>query len=477
MPKLPVKQSVKFANPESNLAVCTLWTPLEIVERHLSEDDYAIIGQLYSKDAGLNTVLRYCLSNKRIRYIVVCGQDRTGSGQALINLKEKGIDAESRVIGVPGAAVDKEIPKDAVERFRKNVEILDFRNETHYSRLKDEIKRLPKLESYGTPEEFPEAKVELPESFPTDPLFKIRAKTVGEAWLQALSAVMTYGSVKQSQHDERQKEVICLSATITDENTAKPEWKNYYPFQIEELEDYYPQVLSDQKIPELTYTYGQRLRDHKGVDQIMEMVRKLKETPYTRRAVAATWNVERDTNNKNPPCLCFIEALVTEGKLYLIAFVRSLDVYGAFVKNAYALRRLQETIAGETGNKVGDLTLIYGSGHIYERHFRIVNELLKDCPLKENIKFDLPRSTGNLDPRGNIHIEISKGRLKLTHLAPDGTRLEEFTAATAAEAVQWLVLGQKIGDISHAIYVGQELAKAELAMRKGLKYQQDMPLG
>ncbi len=470
------RQSVKFGNPESGVAVCTLWTPLEIVDRHLDNSSYAVIGQLYSKDSGLNTVLRYCLSNKKVRCIVVCGQDRTQSGQALINLREKGVDEKRQVIGVVGATVDKEIHLAAVERFRKNVEVIDARGIIDYSKLKEIIKQFPKKGSYGKPEVFPEAKMEVPENFPTDPVFKVRADAVGEAWLQALNIVMKFGALKESQHDEKQKEIVCLVAVITKEDTGKISWHPYFTFPKEELEAYYPQVLSDQKIAELSYTYGQRLASHNGIDQLRRMAEKLVEAPHTRRAIAFTWDVELDTDSKNPPCLSLVQALVQGKRLCLIAYIRSNDIYGAWPKNAFALRKLQQQLCEKTGNRLGELVIISASAHIYERHFRQVNELLHDYPLGASIKLDLPRSTGNLDPRGNIHIETENGRIKLNHLTPEGRRIESFSAKTAEEAARWLVLEQKISDVSHALYIGQELMKAETAIRKGLKYVQDMPL-
>ncbi len=472
-----MKQSVKMGNPESNVAVCTLWTPIELIDKHLDKDDYAIIGQLYSKDAGLNTILRYCLGNKNIRYIIVCGLDRSQSGQAIICLKKNGVDESRNVIGVNGARVDNEIPLEAINRFRENVEIIDERNNSDYEKLGQMIKKLAKTQSYGDPESFPEAKVEIPLNFPTDPIFKIRSSTVGEAWLQALQLIMKFGTLKDSEHGEKQKEVLCLVVDITSEDPDNIKWKSYFTFPKEELEEYYQLVLSDQKIEELSYTYGQRLRAHRGIDQIRKIAEKITNADFTRRAIAFTWDTELDTDSKHPPCLNLVQALVQNNKLYMIAYLRSNDIFGAWPKNVFALRKLQKNICEETKKELGDIIMISASAHIYEGNFRQANEILREYPLEKNIGLDLPRSTGNLDPRGNIHIDVSESEIKLTHLNPEGARLEEFNAKNIQEASRWLILGQKISDISHAIYLGQELMKAEICIKKGLKYSQDMPLG
>ncbi|MBI2133794.1 hypothetical protein HYU11_03885 [Candidatus Woesearchaeota archaeon] len=468
-----MKQSVRIGNPESSVAICTLWTPLDIVCRDVPEKNYAVIGQLYSKDAGLNTVLRYCLGNKKVRFIIVCGVDRTQSGQALINLKHMGVDDERNVKGVHGARIDREIPFDAIERFRSNVEIIDLRDVRNYKELNKAISDFPIKGSYGDAEYFPEAKVEVPENFPTDPVFKIRSATVGEAWLQSLQMVMKFGTLKDSEHGQRQKEILCMVVDITGENPDDIKWKPYFTFNREELEEYYPIVLSDASLGDVSYTYGHRFRGHKGIDQISRMAERILNAEHTRRAVAFTWDVELDVDSKNPPCLNLVQALVQKNRLYLIAYLRSNDIFGAWPKNAFALRKLQKNLCRDTGKDLGDLIMISASAHIYESSFRQSQEILREYPLAGNIEFDLQRSTGNFDPRGNIRVEVAGNKIKIIHLNPDGVRLEEFTASSAEEASRWLILEQKVSDISHALYIGQELMKAEHAIRKGFTYEQD----
>ena len=93
----------------------------------------------------------------------------------------------------------------------------------------------------------------------------------------------------------------------------------------------------------------------------------------------------------------------------------------------------------------------------------------------ENVEFDYPGGL-YLDPRGNIHIEVVKEGIKITQLTPDGKRIEEFTAKNLREAVIWLWSEQKISDIAHALYLGVELQKAEIALKEKVPYYQDKPL-
>lgn len=122
------KNNLYVGDVESSVGVTTLWTKKELIGEHLDKAKYGLVGQLYSKK-GINYILRNILANPHMRHIVLCGSDLSGSGQALINLVEKGIDEEHSVIGVADAHIEKEIPREAIEAFRKNVEIIDMREE------------------------------------------------------------------------------------------------------------------------------------------------------------------------------------------------------------------------------------------------------------------------------------------------------------------------------------------------------------
>src|SRR3989344_6725786 len=122
------KNNLHIGDTESSVGVATLWTKRELIADHIDKSKYNLIGQLYSKK-GINFVIRNILAKPHIRHIVVCGSDLSGSGQAFINLIEKGLDADNKIIGVNDAFIEKEIDRDAIETFRKNVEVIDLREE------------------------------------------------------------------------------------------------------------------------------------------------------------------------------------------------------------------------------------------------------------------------------------------------------------------------------------------------------------
>ena len=82
-------------NPESSVAVCTLWT---LKEKFLPLENFALIGNMYYGE-GVSYLLRGILSNPNIRYLVLCGADISKSGEAIVSLFENGIDGSHTIIG------------------------------------------------------------------------------------------------------------------------------------------------------------------------------------------------------------------------------------------------------------------------------------------------------------------------------------------------------------------------------------------
>ncbi len=471
-----------IGNPLSQVGILTLFTQKEQVAKHLSKDDYALLGQLYNPSQGLSILLRNCLANKNLRYLIVIGQDLSGSGEALLKLSQDGVEElweNNQVQNNPAQGcltgyliknlaekriIEKEISLKAIELFRKNVQVLDYRHLKDFQQLNIIIHSLVPLPGYGEPEYFPEPELNVT-TFSTDPsLFQIKSKTVSEAWLKILDTVMRFGIIKKSEYAEDQKEVLNLAAVITAENPENIQWEEYFPFTKEHLQEYLPRVITNQNVEGVNYTYGNRLRSWRGIDQIESLIKRLKESLHTRRAVAVTWDVEKDHSDSEAPCLDLIQCLVQNNMLYMTAFFRSNDMFAAWPENALALRKLQGLISAELGTALGSLTTLAGSAHIYQGSWNKAADILN----KNKIKIEQLN-----DPRGNFVIYLQRDLIHLEHQSPEGTVLEKITGKTAQELSYLLVQKQKISDYYHALYLGRELQKAELALQNNLNYEQE----
>jgi len=480
------KENLILGNISSNVGIITLWTRSKLIADKIPSNLYCAIGQLYF-NGGINFILRNCLYNKNIRYLIVTGQDLAKAGDTLLALKNNGVDENNHIIGVHNSKIHKEIPKEAIDKFRQNVEILDFRGKT-IEEIIDKINQLEKKESYGDSEIFPDNKIEPPEKLPSDSaVVKIKEKTIGRAWLEILYNISRFGATKPTSYGGFQKELINVLSVITDEDPFEPKWEEYFQFSKEELEEYIPQVTKNIKIENIHYTYGQRLRevqlkDGNKIDQINNIIDILSKEPYNRRAIAFTWNYESDPTSKEPPCINLVHVLVQENTLYLTVYIRSNDMYEAWPRNAFALRRLQGEIAREIGKsvplKIGPLTTISGSAHIYDKNWTDTKEILD-----RNREWVLMRSTplGNLinfriDPKGNFLIKVEEGKIKAIHTDLDGNAIGNYEGKVAGELIVQISNNNLISEISHALDLGSELQKAEIALRTGKQYTQDKQL-
>jgi len=118
------KEELKIGNLNSSVAICTLWTKKDIIHKKIPENKYCVCGNLYTIQ-GINPMIKNILANPKVRYIILCGSDLMESGKALINLMKNGIDENRKIVGSSGY-IDSDIDAELVEKFRKNVKIINM---------------------------------------------------------------------------------------------------------------------------------------------------------------------------------------------------------------------------------------------------------------------------------------------------------------------------------------------------------------
>ncbi len=458
-------------NVESNVAICSLWTLKENVTRGIDKEKFAIAGNLYYNE-GINYLIRTVLSNPNIRYIILCGIDITKSGELLLNLMKNGLDENHKISWF---AIEKEIPSDAVDEVRKNVQVIDMRGTVDSKKILEKIDSLPKLPAFAEPKIFPMPPVAPVDTFSSEKTgFVVRDKKIASAWYQILNLIMRFGSIKKSQHSSDQRELINLMAIVEDEDPDMPAIEEWLWFGKEELENYYPQIMTG-AVPEGTeYTYGNRLIEFYGKNQIDHIIQDLRMTKYSRRAIAVTWKHEQDMKSTNPPCWVVLQALVQDNKVFLTCYLRSNDMFSAWPLNAFGLRKIQKYVAESLSLSMGPLTTVSCSAHIYQHDWSKAKEILEKYKLPE--KF-VP------DPRGNFVIKLDRDSKEIIvdYYTSDMRKAETFRFKLNEKGNTYISIYKKIvslglvSQISHAADLGAELAKAELALRYGLKYSQDDP--
>ncbi|GHV13015.1 thymidylate synthase [Bacteroidia bacterium] len=131
--------------------------------------------------------------------------------------------------------------------------------------------------------------------------------------------------------------------------------------------------------------YGYQWRswpDYNGghIDQITEVVNTIKNNPDSRRIIVSAWNVGDIPQMKLPPCHCFFQFYVADGKLSLQLYQRSADIFLGVPFNIASYALLLQMMAQVTGLQVGDFVHTLGDAHIYNNHLEQVKLQLSRDP-------------------------------------------------------------------------------------------------
>lgn len=124
---------------------------------------------------------------------------------------------------------------------------------------------------------------------------------------------------------------------------------------------------------ELGPIYGHQWRswpDHDGkpIDQLKIVLDQIRNTPDSRRMIVSAWNVADIPQMKLPPCHCFFQFYVADGRLSLQLYQRSADTFLGVPFNIASYALLLQMVAQVTGLKPGEFIHTTGDTHLYLNH-------------------------------------------------------------------------------------------------------------
>ena len=142
----------------------------------------------------------------------------------------------------------------------------------------------------------------------------------------------------------------------------------------------------DDETGELGPIYGHQWRawqDYDGgsIDQLMNAIETIKKNPDSRRIIVSSWNVAQIDQMGLPPCHCFFQFYVADGKLSLQLYQRSADTFLGVPFNIASYALLVMMVAQVTGLQPGTFVHTLGDAHIYLNHLDQVNLQLSREPL------------------------------------------------------------------------------------------------
>jgi len=119
--------------------------------------------------------------------------------------------------------------------------------------------------------------------------------------------------------------------------------------------------------------YGHQWRswpspDGRTIDQISQVVDQIQQQPDSRRLIVSAWNVADIDKMKLPPCHCFFQFYVADGKLSCQLYQRSADTFLGVPFNIASYALLTLMMAQTCKLQPGEFVHTFGDVHLYLNH-------------------------------------------------------------------------------------------------------------
>ena len=200
-------------------------------------------------------------------------------------------------------------------------------------------------------------------------------------------------------------------------------YKKSDAFQGETIEEFAEKIKASDEFAKkwgnLGPVYGKQWRNFGGVDQLADLINQIQNNPTSRRLIISAWNVPEIKDMALPPCHCFMQFYVNDGKLSCQLYQRSADVFLGVPFNIASYALFTMMIAQVTGLKPGVFVHTLGDAHIYLNHIEQINLQLSREPrelptmkINPNVKsiFDFKYEDfelENYNPHGRIKGKVA----------------------------------------------------------------------
>lgn len=131
--------------------------------------------------------------------------------------------------------------------------------------------------------------------------------------------------------------------------------------------------------------YGKQWRawlapNGKTIDQISQVIERIKTNPDDRRLIVSAWNVPEIEQMALPPCHLLFQFYVSRGELSCQLYQRSADAFLGVPFNIASYALLTLMVAQVTGLRAKDFIHTFGDVHIYLNHLEQVKLQLSREP-------------------------------------------------------------------------------------------------
>ena len=165
--------------------------------------------------------------------------------------------------------------------------------------------------------------------------------------------------------NNRLKEIMGTDKTIWTHDAESDSWKDKAAYE-----------------GDLGRIYGVQWRswissNGRVIDQLADVIKRLKKNPYDRRHVVTAWNPGELDDMALPPChMIFQFFAYPDGRLSLHMMQRSCDMFLGVPFNIASYALLLSMVAQVVGMKPYECVITLNDAHIYHNHFEQVKEQL-----------------------------------------------------------------------------------------------------
>lgn len=156
------------------------------------------------------------------------------------------------------------------------------------------------------------------------------------------------------------------------------QWRNYgasMKTQADQADSYSAEKLR----------WVNRAYNNDGHDQIKSLVEGIQKNPDSRRLIVNAWNPAEANLVNPPPCHSFFHVQIESGKVNLLLYQRSSDLFLGVPFNLAFYSLLTQLLAMVTNLEVGTFSHHMGDLHIYKDHIEQCNEQISREPFESPV--------------------------------------------------------------------------------------------
>ncbi|MCR4317930.1 MAG: thymidylate synthase [Planctomycetes bacterium] len=462
---------ITAVNEHGVVGLLTLWSrvphvisQLQAAGCNLDPDSSPICGIANLYGDGIPELTANLHYNPQIKYLIVTGSDAGNSRASIKDFYERNFEPladDDRLISL--RTTDRRLPALIGEKgIPPSVELIFIDS------IKDVAKRINTIE-FDPSEEFPRSKFEIPKikSSSRPSLVgghQLIASSIVEAYIEVLHTLALFGKQNHGGGNTSEDRLELMNVKVLVEDPVSGDYSKLsltgYP--EDEIRNYQREMYSPEKADDQDYTYGNRMREYFGVNQVQIVIDNLKNDRAKRNTFISLWDPISDPFGEEVPCLVTVFFRVFDDKLHLSATYRAHNGFSAWLKNVYGLANIQTIVSKATGIPVGTITIVSHSISIRASKLSEAQTILK----KRRYKMVE-------DPNGFFRIGIDGGVFTCNVYNSSGTLIEEISDSDVLRVARIIEEKKLVSDIGHAIYIGRQLQQAKYCLENGIEYIQD----